>query len=186
MTISSASGTPAAKIENARSVGRIIAAPASGRGSRARSDRRSGPRSRRSATGSARWRSTGNASTLTSSGMTKSRPCSAAKARAADASMLAARVEAPTSSEECSRVAADHVDDVVDQRVGQADVRHRVAHLRASTARVGDRLEAEILEPRHGGAVAVPAHDLALLVAARDGRSMILNRKRSSCASGSG
>src|SRR6185437_7472023 len=44
-----------------------------------------------------RWRSTGSASSFTSSGMTKSRPLSAAKARAAAASMLAARVEAPTS-----------------------------------------------------------------------------------------
>ena len=52
-----------------------------------------------------RWRSTGRARNFTSSGITKSRPCSTAKARALEASMLAARVEPPTSSEECSRVA---------------------------------------------------------------------------------
>src|SRR5690349_15090551 len=51
------------------------------------------------------WRRTGNAKALMSSGMTKSRPCSAAKARAAAASIFAARVEAPTSRDAFSRVA---------------------------------------------------------------------------------
>src|SRR3977135_1729977 len=126
-----------------------------------------------------RWRNTGRASALTSSGITKSRPCSTAKARTAAASMFAARVEAPTSSAECARVPrgqvlergmlwrpAGHVDDVVDERVRQADMGHGLAD-RCEQRGIRHRLQAEIRDPGHCRAMAVPPHDLPLLVAAR-------------------
>ena len=140
MTAINVSGIPPTKIRTARGVGRIIAAPASGRGPRAAI--RSGVSPSISALGDivSRWREHRQSEDLHVVGNDEVATLQNREGAHGGRQHVGGAGRCPDFERGMLARRADHVDDVVDQRLGEANEGHRLAH-RRQRRRVGDRLE---------------------------------------------